>query len=262
METNINKAINKYYMYKKKYEDDRNNKKKKIINNINLSIKEKKDKIKQIKLPCIFCSKNSGTLFYKKKGTLYATCGDNENPCEKYIEINVSIHANIINVLDLLKEETKEYIEEIINCKTKLLLNIDEHDNILHNFEEYVTLYDDTNEIYSRLKAKLNSISTLSNKEELNKLLDEFNQHILSIKTIIKKYNTTLPRDQKLIDETNKIYIDLILPLEEKISALKYKNRNINNIDNFNYYNTSEYNLKDLDILYDVDDPEIIKFDI
>ena len=28
---------------------------------------KKLSKIKQIKLPCIFCSKNSGTLFYKKK---------------------------------------------------------------------------------------------------------------------------------------------------------------------------------------------------
>jgi hypothetical protein len=263
MDNNIIKAINKYYTYKKKYEDERNNKKQKIVNNLNLSTKEKREKVKQISQPCIFCNKSSGTLFSKQKDTLLAKCGDLENPCDKFIEINTVIHINLKKVIEYIKSEIDSYIEEIINCKTKLLLNVDDKDTILNNFEEYSTLYDDTNEIYLRLKAKLNSLSSLSDNDDDIKLLNtQLEDHIKSIKILIQKYKNNSIKDDKIITETNEIYIQHIMPLEKQINDLKYKFQSINNIDNFNYYHTSNYNFKDLDIVYDVDDPKIIKFDI
>lgn len=266
MESVLNKSINKYYLLKKQYTNDRDIKKKEIMKNKNFSLKDKKLQVSQIKQSCIFCQRNVGTLFYKKDGILYATCKDSENPCDKSIEIKTGQYLQLTTIIEYLQKDINDIVEEIINNKTKLVLGYDISENVIPIFEEYMELYNDSNEIFMRLKQKLEFFDLKQKKTELDNLYIEFNDYVKNIKKILKE-NMDSSINNDTIRETNTIYKDYLMPLEEKINELRFKFRELNTIntaieqDN-NILYMKYASLKEHETLHDMEDPEVIKMDV
>ena len=97
----VTEALETYYRLKKDYDAHVNNKKKDIIKNKNLSRKEKKRRLIELKFNCVKCEKAGGTIFTSKDGTLRAICGHRASPCDLDIEIKrakieiAAIKANV-----------------------------------------------------------------------------------------------------------------------------------------------------------------------
>ncbi len=73
-EVNYNAAIEEYYKLKQEY--DRTYKRKlRVLKNKDISLKEKRELLHKIKLPCIHCKKRVGTIFTNEGGVLKAVCG-------------------------------------------------------------------------------------------------------------------------------------------------------------------------------------------
>lgn len=261
MESTFNKAINKYYLLKSKYQEERDKMKRKIMDNNNYSLNDKKSKISSIKQQCIFCNDLVGTLFYKKDGILYAKCGNTESPCDKSIEIKTSQYLQLDTIIDYLQKDIKDITEEIINNKTKLVLGVEGSDDIIPVFEEYMELYNDSHEIMSRLQQKKEYLSVSNKNDELNTLNEELKNIITNMKNILNNYKIMTNKDNQLIRETNMLYKDYVLPIEEKINELRFKSRTLNVIDNNNVLKVKNELLKEQETLHDVDDPEVRKFD-
>lgn len=265
MENRYNKAVEKYYMYKNKYMKEYE-KLKDVIKEMNkkklISVEETHKRIKDIKMNCVFCKRKVNTLFFKKKGVLYMTCGDEGENCNKSIEIRMPEYLQITDLIEYFNNDIQKIVEEVINIKTKLILNLHDKEELLAEFEEYIELYNDTNEINNRLKYKIEQMSLDSKKNDIESIESEIKTYKENIKTIMNNYNSLTIKDNNLLRETNRIYKDNILPLEENLNDLKFKRREISTETN-NYYFLKIYNndINDMETIADAENPEVLKFD-
>ena len=78
-----------YYELKQKYEENMNKRKNHIKKKKDLTLKEKRAKIKKLIGTCVNCNKEGGTIFEEKNGMLKAFCGANP-PCDLNINIKGS----------------------------------------------------------------------------------------------------------------------------------------------------------------------------
>lgn len=262
MEAKYDLAVEKYYQYKKKYEEEREKLKEKLFRNNNLSNSEKRERLKNQKRHCLFCNRKVNMNFYKEKRILYATCGDTSDPCEKRIEIKTSEYLQIEEIIHYFSEDINDFVEKIINNKTKYLLNVDDNEELLASFEEYLELYNETNEINNSLKKKFENFYVNSSSEEMEALKIELDTHKEKIKTITKEYTSMTKNDDKMLTEITNIYKDHIIPIEDKINKLRFKERVMS--INPKEYRLNMYNhlLKETETIHSVDDPEILRFDV
>ena len=113
-ENSVENSMNEYYRLKSRYDDENAKNKKKILNNKQLSVKEKKAEFKQLKPKCVNCGKPGGTTFASVIGKvekssetfreLRAFCKAVE-PCGLNINIAVGNFNNINNLLKSIDDE-------------------------------------------------------------------------------------------------------------------------------------------------------------
>jgi hypothetical protein len=261
MEAKYDMAIEKYYQYKKKYEDERTKAKEKVKSNDNLSITEKQEKLKSRKCHCLFCNKKVNMRFYKEEYVLYAVCGDSSNPCDKRIEIKTTDYMQIKGVIDYFNDEINDFVENIIDNKTKYLLHLDDKDEVLASFEDYLELYNETNEINNNLRKKSENLYLNTQSEEIDALQIELDMHRDKIRIVTKEYNALTHRDPRMLTEISNIYKDHIMTIEDKINHLRFKDREISVLSKDYKLNMYDHLLKETETIHSVDDPEVLRFD-
>ena len=122
-------AINSFYKYKNAYEDAYNKMKNKIINNTELSWKEKRAEFQKIKPKCINCKRPVGSIFTIKQNKetlvrdLHAMCGDRQDPCRFSIEIVIPYTTTYNDTLKIDRDDIKDYKNEIIKYKNDIILD-------------------------------------------------------------------------------------------------------------------------------------------
>ena len=109
--------LNNYFKLKQSYEEKINNEKQVIINNNNLTVKEKQLKFQQYKKKCINCKQNGGTIFTNKNGILTAKCGNTESPCALDIQIKRGKWMLLTKAADLSEDDIEITKESIIDLK-------------------------------------------------------------------------------------------------------------------------------------------------
>ena len=259
MDSSYNKAIDRYYYYKRKYNEEREKQKLKIKTNDNLSLDQKREKIKQIKPKCLFCKRKVGMQFFKKKGMLYALCGNTEEECGKKMVIKTSQHLQLVDSMEYFQSEVRKAMEDIVNHKTKLLLSMGNDKDILEAFEEDLENYDETSEIKNRLESRLNSLSLNQHIEEVERSDPEMKEHIKSIQVVLLEYEKSDQKDAKLLTESNKIYAEHIRPLENKINELSFRRRVLKQEKDVYTFHKLEMEYHDTEIIADLEDPEVIE---
>lgn len=267
MESAYNKAIETYYAYKSQYEHERSKKKEKIIENDNLTLNEKQQKLKNIKIPCLFCNRKVNMTFKHEKKMLYALCGDVKQPCDKKIIIRRSEFLHIDEALNALDEGNKSYVQKIIDTKSKLLFQIDDEANLLAEFEEYISLYNDTSEISLRLLQKKENMTLDFNSSDLSVAISQLETLRQQVRDIMEKYNSSPDKDVKLLREIASIYKDHIQPTEIIINDLKFKHREVTSHKadgKGKEYQLITYprHMKESEVIFDLEDPEVIQMDI
>ena len=189
--------MNEYYNLKSQYESNINKLKIKIINNKELSNREKQREYKKLKPKCINCKRPVGTIFscfYDEKEDgrrLKTICGDKTKPCDLNIEMNL---GKIIRLEDFLEMDEKDISQlklEIIKDKNDLIFGYITTEEALEKFEqskeklnEYVSSYELTLEKYMLITNNKEKI------QELKKLELEIQSNISYIKDALKKEST------------------------------------------------------------------------
>ena len=142
----IKEALNEYFKLKLKYEGQIMTNKKKIMNNITLSNKEKRSEFLKLKPKCINCKRPGGTIFKTTffedtdKGDAYrehsATCGIIADPCNLNIKIQIGKVELLPELLNYMEKDIKEFKNEIIDDKNKLLFGYLTTEEALKKFDD------------------------------------------------------------------------------------------------------------------------------
>ena len=219
--------LNEYYKLKSKYEGDFNKNKKKIINNPDLSKKEKQREFQRLKRSCVNCKKIGGTLFtntLNEDGSrhLKARCGAKANPCDLNISLKISQYYLVGDVLTENEEAIKQYKNEIIQYKNDVLFGYASKERTLTMFDTLTKKISDSMELYTSYLEEYKSITDNEDKKRLiNEKKSESYLYLQNIKTAIDEFNKT--GNNQFVTDAVSIYVNNLKPLADEILHLKYK---------------------------------------
>jgi hypothetical protein len=267
----IKEALNEYFKLKLKYEGLIMANKKKIMNNITLSNKEKRSEFLKLKPKCINCKRPGGTIFKTtffediEKADTYrehsATCGIIADPCNLNIKIQIGKVELLPELLNYMEKDIKEYKNEIIDHKNKLLFGYLTTDEALKKFDDlkdtittYTSLYEQYLEHYNKI------VDNEDKKEEINESITETYIQIDQIKECIKKMNET-NNVQYARDAVN-IYNTTLLPLLSKIRNLKYNESMVYHNDDTNTCNLIQNRYSIFNLSFTSFQNRVVKFNV
>jgi len=260
-------ALNNYYRLKNNYESSLDKEKNTIIQNSNLSWKEKRLEFKNYKPKCINCKRPVGTLFsrtYDEKEytrILKAMCGDLQNPCNLNITLNIGYIDTIPNIIKEDEKDIEDAKLSIIKDKNNLLFGYITTEEALENFDKLKKdIVDITNSLESIQKLWIN-ISDNKEKEDLLKKTQEESYLIINnIKTIVNEYDHT--GNHNLINDAVNIYVNQLIPKLKVIMDLKYNVNFVEFIEEENSYHLIQQKLSIQNLEFDYSKSRIIHYDI
>jgi hypothetical protein len=224
-------VINEYFKLKNKYETLIMTNKKKIMNNPHLSNREKRSEYNKLKPKCIHCKRPGGTIFStinsieseneESYRELRAFCGIVSDPCNLNIVVRLAKIELMSELLKTMEKEIKEYKDEIIDNKNKLLfgyLNTEQTLEKFENIKEYINNYTSLYEQYLESYHKI--VDNNEKKQELNEAITNSYIEIQKIKDCIIKMNET--NNRQYVKDAVNIYITTLIPLLNNIRDLKY----------------------------------------
>jgi len=187
-------GLDTYYSLKAQYEEEAKKQKNKIINNPNLSKREKQREFKKLKPKCVHCKRPVGTFFStfydeaEEGRKIKAICGDKAKPCELNIEINLGKPIRLDDYLAMDEADISELKLEIIKDKNELIFGYITTEQALEKFEKTKEKLAQYTSSYELALEKYMMVTHNQRKmEELKKLDEEIEQNIVHIRDGLKK---------------------------------------------------------------------------
>jgi hypothetical protein len=183
------RALQSYFRIKSSYDTAFTRKKNKIIRNTNISLREKKERVDNIKMKCVLCKRNVGTLFSHKGKHYRAICGDRAQPCNLNIDLEAGSIINILSSLEMMQQVYLEDVTNIMKAKLDLLFNFKSEDEVLAEFEQINESLKANNKIikhYTDLRDDM--IESEEKREKLEDLDNGINVLIEEFKKLIAQY--------------------------------------------------------------------------
>ena len=254
--------LEEYYKLKNDYDMNLQAKKNSILKDDSLTMKEKQDKYNKLKIRCINCKQNVGTIFENNEGVLSAVCGDKTKPCNLNIKIFRGKFLKLDVLIDTFQVDVDDTKEDIIKTKLNLLFGYKNEKDTVKNFnilkKELMT---DLESVMEYKTLFIEKTTNLENKSaiiiETDKLFDQINL----IKSTVQEYNET-DNIQLIKDMITDVYITQLLPLLIKIRNLKYKYMAMEYNRNLNIYKLTKKKYTMQDMLSCFENPRIEQFEI
>lgn len=231
-------ALNEYFKLKSQFESEMDANKKKIINNQELSKREKRAEYLKLTPKCVNCKRPSkkGTMFstvyvpdtdttssYRK---VTASCGVLADPCNLDVEIHIGTVEPLDELMYNIRTEIKTYKNKIIDDKNKLLFGLLTTEKALDNFDLNKGYINDLTSVYEMyLEQWNNTIESPAKKTELDETLVLSYESIGRIKECIKKMHEN--DDSQFAADAASIYVTTLKPLLDKIRHLKYSENSV-----------------------------------
>ena len=260
-------ALNNYYKFKSNYEDSFQKEKTNIINNTNLSWKEKRGEFKNYKPKCINCKRPVGTIFsrsYDEKDftrVLKAVCGDIQAPCSLNITLNIGYYETIPNIIKTDEKDIENLKISLIKDKNNLLFDYITTDAALDNFEKFKTEIIEINTSLETIKELwMNIHDNDERKNNLQKLQEESYILIASINKLINDFSHN--NNNALVNDAVTIYVKQLLPKLKQLSKVKYEVNKVEFLEDENIYRLIQYENSIQSLEYNYGKPEIIHYDI
>ena len=213
--------LNEYYKLKQEYSKKLQTQQNSIMKDNTLNMKQKRDKYRKIKMKCINCARNVGTIFNNDNGILTAVCGDKANRCPLNIKINRGKFINLEDLIGVFQSGVDEIKEEIIKIKMDLLFGYEQESVTLSKFTKLKNeLVNDLETVVGYKTRFIEIVSKLNNKPELNMKMTLFYNKIATIQSTIEEFNET-GRIQ-LIKDMVTMYETELMPLLTELRNLKY----------------------------------------
>jgi hypothetical protein len=262
----VDDSINEYYKLKSKYENANLKNKKKILNNNDLSLKDKKAEYKKLVNKCINCKRPGGTIFTTKYNDelrtreLNAVCGVVADPCYLDIKIHAGYFENISDVLKEMENNIKEAKNKVIDDKNKLLFGFITTEQALSRFSEIKT---EISDYASLLEFYINKYANITdNKSTKQKINDESQRSyelITQIKESIRNFNES--GNEQFISDAVDVYVNSLKPILNNLMQLKYKSSFVFYNDDDNTHNLVQKKYDHFDLLDDLTPPKVVNFD-
>jgi len=255
----LNNALKGFYNLKSKYEKKYDNVVKSLIQNTEMSNREKQKKLATFKKKCIVCDKNGGTIFTTSKKDLKAVCGNTASPCALDIHIKRGAYSNIeINVQEF-KDDTEENKSKIIAEKMKVLFGYKTEDETEVRFEELKDEFEIDFSIFQEQLSKLNDILNNSMKKvELKRQQDEIIFIIDQMKSMMKEYRTNTK--DAIIKDIVDTYQSRLKPLLKKNMDTKYVVNDILHDDEDDTYHLIQKKYTVMELYEESEAPIIVSF--
>jgi hypothetical protein len=226
---NVEDVINYFYTKKKRYDAKINKKKADIRDDPELSLEEKREAYKNIKMNCIKCKRPVGTIFSTNNRQLIAKCGDESQPCSLDIRVNLGTYENIPILLEGLKHDINLAKTNISKIKLDLLFNLIDEDKMEESFNQMKGLYKQLVEAKGTVDEQIQKFNLMRVEEVGEERIIErrivaegqqlkLNNYIQNFRNLVKEEEgeTADMRIAKM-DEAIDIYMNLILPANKII---------------------------------------------
>ena len=234
----VQAAVVRYYKLKGDYDAKYKNAKNKITKS-DLSLSEMRKKIKSMKMKCINCKQNGGTIFTNKDGILTAKCGNTESPCALDIQIKRGKWMLLTKAADLSEQDIEVSKENIIDLKLDLLFGLRTEEQIASDFDEskrdYKSLVKQLDMINGVIESENtikvgaptkdeDSVRNIPIKEYLNIKKRQLKQLVTRFKSLVKEYmeEDEVLAKQDLMQQAINIYTEQIFPIMTNIRESKY----------------------------------------
>jgi len=201
------------------------------MNNPHLSNREKRSEYNKLKPKCIHCKRPGGTIFSiinsveseneESYRELRSFCGIVSDPCNLNIVVRLAKIEWMPELLKTMEKDIKEYKNEIIDHKNKLLfgyLNTEEALEKFENIKEYISNYTSLYEQYLESYHKI--VDNNEKKQELNEAITNSYIEIQKIKDCILQMNET--KNVQYARDAVNIYKTTLMPLLNSMRDLKY----------------------------------------
>lgn len=255
----LNNALNSFYNLKSKYEIKYNNFVKGLIQNTEMSNREKQKKLATFKKKCIVCDKEGGTVFTTSKKDLKAVCGNTASPCALDIHIQRAGYMNIETSIQEFKNDTEENKSKIIAEKMKILFGYKTEEETEVRFEELKEEFELDYSLFQEQLSKLNDILNNSMKKvELKRQHGEIIFIIDQMKIMMKEYNAN-PKDA-IIKDIVDTYQSRLKPLLKKNMDTKYVVNNMLHDDEDDTYHLIQKKYTVMELYDEVEEPIIVSF--
>lgn len=257
--TEYYEKLDKYFKLKQKYEKKIKTTNLSIINNTDLSKKEKIKKIRSIQYPCINCKRKVGSNFILDNRTYKAYCGSTDTPCSLNIELKRPTITNIYNAKSSAFEDMKDTQNDMIIAKLQLLFGFMNEDEMVEIYTSIKDVYKTNLDYYDLLDE---FVKNIENKQEKKTIVSQaqtkYYDSIKDLKQLVREYLTT--NNSSLLTDAIETYIQDIKPNQLLIRQNKYDDYFIDE-DNENHIIQLRKIKKNIENTeYNIDEPEIIQF--
>lgn len=244
---NYSEELNQYFKLKNNYYEKINSEKQAIINNKELTKKEKQQKFTQTTKRCINCKQTGGTNFTNENNVFRAYCGNTKSPCK--LNINIKRQQKV-----LIPEKIREYIYEINSLKSRIILlkldfvfNFISEEKSIQTFSELKEKLTQISNKYIEIYDKyLNIKNKLAIQDELRIKIIDRQELINHIKTNMNLYKTS--NNISYVKEIIELYNNDLQNIIQEMKKIQYNQYIVETRDMKNYLVKQEYVLKDLEI--------------
>lgn len=222
-ENNYVESLKEYFKRKNKYEEQLK-KKKQIAFKKQPTKKIGKKLASMVKMPCIYCKRNVGTIFSNVKKHYKAICGDKINPCELKIDIYTGDYFNVLELITAFEEHLKDLREEIINMKLNSIFEYVSNELSIKLYNKKLEEYSKESSAFDELMERYNELFKLETNQEKYNLLIENKKKIQekkeTVNKLISEYKNS--NNKKLLTDALDIQINEIIPIIKNQTHLEY----------------------------------------
>lgn len=231
--------IDNYYKLKRQYKISHQNSIAKIMSNENLTIADKRVRVKELMNKCINCKSDGGTIFEETPNYLKAYCGANSK-CDLNIEVDKGDQKILLpELLEKLRLSLEDQKTELIKLKIKHAIGSIDDDVALEEFEIKRERLQKITHACSSIEEKLISVTNnIDTQNEINTLKENIYKNIQAFKDILDEYQNT--SNESYLGDAIQKYVNDIEPNASKLRETIYI---INRIDSNIQDNDSEYKL-------------------
>ena len=230
----IQEEVEFYYKKKKLYDNRLKKAKDNIKNNIDLTLEEKREKIKNIKIQCIKCKRRVGTIFSTKNRELVAKCGDKTSPCKLNIRISMGHYDYIPSLLEKINTNINNIKLKISVIKLNLLFGFIKDDEMEKEFLEMKELYKSVltakNVVDDFLNSqKITEVEEVGENRKIKRKIVAQNQKI-KLSNLVQSFKDLMSEYEKdegdnkvsIMTEAIELYQEEILPTTKIIREMLY----------------------------------------
>lgn len=262
---NLKKYLDEYYKLKNRYETNNQKEIRKILNNQDLSWKEKRSKYQRIVPKCVVCKQSGGTIFSTKyieatkNRSLKARCGNKASPCSLNILLNTGKYISAPKYITEIEGINKELKDILIRDKNNLMFGYMKTDEVLENFE---SLKADITRNYVELETCIREYYNVIDNPDDNKKIIELTEKsfakINSIKDSIKQFNDE--DNTQYVADAVEVYINELMPIVKELMGLKYRSNIVWYNEDTGTYHLLQSKTAIKDIELDIVEAEVIAF--